>query len=391
MAERAPQPGGLHQQLEPLPAGEVLVLGRGDVPHGRVRDAGVDVEGGRAGGPVAGALLAVDRPPREGGALETELARALARDIQRAPAPAQGGQARVRVQVREHRQHVDLAVPEGVAVVAAAGQALGGDRVAVAAGRGLEHVEEGEADRLLQLGVAVDLDVGAGPEVVERVALRLGEPIEAGVSGLGQGRLDLVPHRRHRALRGVTVGEHLVDDQRLARLEVADHRQPREVLLAKDLQAVVIDPADLVVHRGRNAQVGARRAVHERRVRPLTARGLGDHRRPDRGGDPRVLLVRLRQRLVRDELGLDDDAQEAAVVRRLDLVADRRDRALHERDQARALDPDDPARGRAPDEACGAVRRRESRARARVRAALRSGGRAARPRPGGGSACRSSR
>ena len=61
-----------------------------------------------------------------------------------------------------------------MAVVARPGQALGGDRALLAAGARLEDVEQREAHGLLQLGVAVDLDVGALPEVVEIGAL-LGE------------------------------------------------------------------------------------------------------------------------------------------------------------------------------------------------------------------------
>ena len=59
-------------------------------------------------------------------------------------------------------------------VVAGPGQALGGDRAPLGAGARLEHVEEREANRLLQLGVPLDLDVGAIPEVIEVGAL-LGE------------------------------------------------------------------------------------------------------------------------------------------------------------------------------------------------------------------------
>ena len=81
--QRAPQPGGLHQQLGTHLALECVVIGRGRVPEHRVRDVGVDVEGGRSGRPVARAFLSVNRPPREGGALKAELRSALARQIER--------------------------------------------------------------------------------------------------------------------------------------------------------------------------------------------------------------------------------------------------------------------------------------------------------------------
>ena len=87
-----------------------------------------------------------------------------------APAQRVGGRARRRV--RQHGQDKALAVPEGVAVVAGAGEALRADCALLGAGACLERVEEREADRLLQLGVTVQLDVGAAPEVVEVGALR---------------------------------------------------------------------------------------------------------------------------------------------------------------------------------------------------------------------------
>jgi hypothetical protein len=58
-----------------------------------------------------------------------------------------------------------------VSVVARSGQALGRDRPLLAPGRSLQDVKQREADRLLQLRVAVDLDIPALPEVVEILAL----------------------------------------------------------------------------------------------------------------------------------------------------------------------------------------------------------------------------
>ena len=132
-----------------------------------VGDVGVDVERGRAGRPVAGALLAADRPPRERGACEPELVRPLAREVERRVPPAERVGGRVRSGVGEHRQDEALGVPERVAVVAGAGQALRRDRALLGARAGLQRVEEREAHGLLQLRVALELDVGAVPELVE--------------------------------------------------------------------------------------------------------------------------------------------------------------------------------------------------------------------------------
>ena len=109
-----------------------------------VGDVGVDVERGRPGRPVAGALLAADRPPRERGAAQAQLLGPLAGQRQDRLAPAQGVRRRVGLQVAEHRQAEGLGVPERVAVVAGPGQALGPDRPALGPRAGLQHVEHRE-------------------------------------------------------------------------------------------------------------------------------------------------------------------------------------------------------------------------------------------------------
>ena len=89
--------------------------------------------------------MAADRPPREGGAGEPELSRALTGEVERGVAPAQGVSGRLWSRIGEHRQDEALAVPERVPVVAGTGQALRRDRALLCAGTRLERVEEGEA------------------------------------------------------------------------------------------------------------------------------------------------------------------------------------------------------------------------------------------------------
>src|SRR5690349_8122340 len=124
-----------------------------------------------AGRPVSGAFLSVDRPPRKGGALQPEPLGAVLGQWEGHPPPVQCVCRRTRIGVTEDRQDVTLGVPEDVPVVAGTGQPLGGDGPLLRAGAGLQHVEEPEADRLLYLRVTVDLDVRAGPELVEEGAL----------------------------------------------------------------------------------------------------------------------------------------------------------------------------------------------------------------------------
>ena len=48
---------------------------------------------------------------------------------------------------------------------------------------GLQHLPQGKTHGLLDLGVAVDLDIGAVPEVVKIVALGREQALEPGVAG----------------------------------------------------------------------------------------------------------------------------------------------------------------------------------------------------------------
>jgi hypothetical protein len=111
-------------------------------------------------------------------------------------APPQGIGNGVGGGVGEHRQDEGLGVPEGVAVVARTGQALGRNGPPLGPGSGLEDMEEGEAHRLLHLGIAVDLDVGAVPEVVQIGALLVDQVVPAHLARAGQRGGDLIPQCR---------------------------------------------------------------------------------------------------------------------------------------------------------------------------------------------------
>ena len=130
---------------------------------------------------------------------------------------SEGVGGRPRRGVGQHGQDEALAVPERVAVVARAGQTLGADRALLGAGAGLERVEEREADCLLQLGVPVQLDIGARPEVVEVGALRFEQAVPAGVPRLGQRGDGQISDRRQRAPARRAVRQELHDPQLLSR------------------------------------------------------------------------------------------------------------------------------------------------------------------------------
>src|SRR5947207_657230 len=125
----------------------------------------------RPSGPVPGAFVPADRAPREDAAGKPELGCALACEVECRVAPAQSVSGSLRRGVGEHRQDEALGVRERVAVVARTGQAFRGNRALLSPRTRLECVKEREADRLLELGITVELDVGAAPELVEVGAL----------------------------------------------------------------------------------------------------------------------------------------------------------------------------------------------------------------------------
>ena len=194
VAERPPQPRRLHQQFDALGPGEVLIGAGLDIAHHGGGDIRVDVEGRRAGGPVARAFLAGDRPPRESRAPESQLGRPLLRGRQRLVPPAQRAGGGIRGSQGQRRQHEHLGVPEGVPVVARPGEPLGRDRALLAARAGLQNMKQSEPHGLLDLDVTMNLDVGAAPEVVEVGTLRGDQAVPARLPGPGQRRPHLVPH-----------------------------------------------------------------------------------------------------------------------------------------------------------------------------------------------------
>ena len=75
-------------------------------------------------------------------------------------------------------------------VVARSRQPLGRDRPPLGPRARLQRVEQGEANGLLEIGVAVDLDVGAIPECVEVLALTRGEFVPAASSRARERGID---------------------------------------------------------------------------------------------------------------------------------------------------------------------------------------------------------
>ncbi len=166
VTQGGPEPAGLDEQLGAARFIEVDVAGGVQVPDGGVGDVCVEVERGGTGRPVARALLAMDRPPGERRPGLSEHPRPLPGHVQNGVPPPQRVPDGVGRGIGQHRQHERLAVPERVTVVTGTGQALGGDRLLLGPYAGLQHVEHGHPHRLLQLRIAVDLDIGVAPVLV---------------------------------------------------------------------------------------------------------------------------------------------------------------------------------------------------------------------------------
>ncbi len=129
-----------------------------------------------AGGVVRRCFLAIDGAPRIQRPVLAQLAGALARRGEHLPPEADHLARRLGPGIGEERRDVHLGVPEVVAVVAAAGDPLGGDALFLSARRGLTELEQVPAQRLLRAIVAAQLHVAALPELVEPLAL-LGEQL----------------------------------------------------------------------------------------------------------------------------------------------------------------------------------------------------------------------
>ena len=274
--------------------------------------------------------------------------------------PAQGLFRELVTGVAEHRQHVGLGVPEGVAVVAGPGQALGRDGAPLAPRRGLENVEQREAQRLLDLGVAVELDVGAVPEGVQVLALGPGEPVPALGHRVLEASVDLVAQELDRLLRGPVVGQELDHAQRLAGLEPGRDGHAAEVGLGLGQRGRVLD-LQQVLHPGRHRQPAAPRPVREHDAQVVVDRELALQRAVERLAAARVVVARP-VALVGEQARVDGDAQR--LVDGLDLVGDGRDRARVEGHEPARRHLDRHAALRAP------VQRARQRAGAEVELAL---------------------
>src|ERR1700758_4477110 len=104
-----------------------------------------------------------------------------------------------------------------MAVIAGAGESLGGYRTLLSASARLQDLVESEARRVLHLGISVDLDVGSGPELIQVGALFPQQTVPAGRTSGRKRRSNLIMYGGTRALTGPAVGYELDDAEPVSR------------------------------------------------------------------------------------------------------------------------------------------------------------------------------
>ena len=289
------------------------------------------MERGGARGPVPRTLCTPDGPPGEGGTAQPVLARIVPRLVENQVAPAQDVGGGVRLGQREHGQDEDFRVPEGMAVVAGARQPFRRDGSALPTCSSLQDVEECKAHRLLDLRVAIELDVRPGPEVVQVGTLLGQQALPATKSRGGQRGYDLVMDGRPRTQARPAVGNEFDDAQPLAWHQPSGDGHTGDIGGAIRLDDHSGGSLDVVIHCRPDAQTTDPRVMdHEPEGAPREML-LALKRGRESGTHPGILAL-VRERLIGDQLRLHNDTYRG--VNRLDLVADGRDSPLGERHHA---------------------------------------------------------
>jgi hypothetical protein len=240
--------------------------------------------------------------------------------------------------VGEERNDVDLCVPEVVALIAAAGDALGRHAEALGAGGRLHELEEVEADRLLDVRGAVDLDVRAAPERLDLGGVILLDAVIAGRGGTVERAVDAREQVAVGRLRGPVVGDELRQPQRLAHPERGLDDEAGAVVLGARAGGHV----GVMGHPARQLQPAVARHQLQQRAAAVGARSdRRQHLLREALAAARIVPGLLGR--VRDQLRRDRDARRR--VERDDLVVERREMPIRQRCQpARAHQQPLPAR-----------------------------------------------
>jgi hypothetical protein len=171
---------------------------------------------------------------------------------------------------------------------------------------GLQGVEERKANRLLELVISLELDVGALPVVVEELALTLYQSVPTRVACRSERGTDLVPHGRARPPARPAVREELDDPQALSLREIRRNRDATDVFTALRHRRRTLGPLDQVVDRRCHSEPAPPGGVDEGDACIAVQELFRLERRFEHGCCSRVGLGRAAW-LVRDELRLHHD------------------------------------------------------------------------------------
>ncbi len=186
MPDLQPDACGLNQHFRAGVGEETAVVAGFDVQLDRERDGGVDVILRRTARVMCRAFVTADRAPWIQRATRMiHLAGVGARAIERVQAKEQARLDQRRCGKRERGQHEGFRIPEHMAFVALAGQALRGDAAISVARRGLKDVEQVELQCLFAAPVMVDRKAGAFPEHGAIARLGPQQRVETFVDGAG--------------------------------------------------------------------------------------------------------------------------------------------------------------------------------------------------------------
>ena len=115
----------------------------------------------------------------------------------------------------------------------------------------------------MDLVIAIDLNVGPLPEIVQVLSLLTEQTVPPGLAGHGERGVDLVAQRLLGSLRRPTVGDVLDDTQTLPWFERDSHRYSTEVgeTLGRNLRTG--RPLHQVIHGRSHRQLAVLGAMHE--------------------------------------------------------------------------------------------------------------------------------
>src|SRR5258708_9499165 len=131
----------------------------------------------------------------------------------------------------------------------------------------LQDMEEGKADRLLDLGIALDFDISMPPERVQVGTLLSQETFPTREASQREGSHNLVVNRGPRALARPAIGQEFDDAQPLARLQRGSDDDADNIGRVLRLNNGLGWPLNVMIHRGAYSETADSRVMHQEPTR----------------------------------------------------------------------------------------------------------------------------